>query len=122
VAGSRSTVERPTARAQPEGAAGVQGEGGRVATVTCDPGEEELFPAEHPFIRLEPAALPDDTPHICATDGTPLFKGSIGHSLLHAYTHPSTPRHHTRPDHAPPGFVHNRGDSYVPFITTYNSV
>jgi hypothetical protein len=27
-----------------------------------------------------------------------------------------------RPDHAPPGFVHNRGENYVPFITTYNAV
>jgi hypothetical protein len=122
VAGSCSTVEGPAARARPEGAADAQGEGGRVAAVTRDPGEEELFPAEHPFIRLEPAMLPDNTPHICATDGTPLFKGSVSHSLLHAYSHPSAPCCHTQPDHAPPGFVHNRGDSYVPFITTYNGV
>jgi hypothetical protein len=66
--------------------------------------------------------LPDDMPHICATDGTPLFKGNIGNALLHAYTHPSTPRRHARPDHSPPGFIQNRGNNYIPFITTYNGV
>jgi hypothetical protein len=81
-----------------------------------------LFPAEHPFIRLEPATLPDDTPHICATDGTPLFKGNVGNTLLHAYTHPSAPCRHVRPNQSPPGFIQNRGNNYVPFITTYNGV
>jgi hypothetical protein len=28
----------------------------------------------------------------------------------------------TRPDQPPPGFVHNRGDQYVPFVTTHNNV
>jgi hypothetical protein len=81
-----------------------------------------LFPAEHPFIRLEPAMLPNDTPHICATDGTPLFKGNISNALLHAYAHPSAPRRQARPDQSLPGFVQNRGNNYVPFITTYNGV
>jgi hypothetical protein len=93
-----------------------------VAAVTRDSGEDELFPAEHPFIRLEPATLPDDTPHVCAINGTLLFKGNISHTLLHAYSHPSTPHHRTRPNHALPGFVHNRGNNYIPFVTTYNSV
>jgi hypothetical protein len=122
VAGGSSAVEGPATRTRPGSTASMQAAGGRVVAVTRDPGEDELFPAEHPFIRLEPATLPDDVPHICATDGTPLFKGSVGHALLHAYSHPSTPCHHARPDHALPGFVHNRGDNYVPFVTTYNGV
>jgi hypothetical protein len=61
-------------------------------------------------------------PHICATDGTLLFKGNVSHVLLHAYSHPSAPRRQARPDQVLPGFVHNHGDSYVPFITTYNGV
>jgi hypothetical protein len=66
--------------------------------------------------------LPNDTPHICATDSTPLFKGNVSNALLHAYAHPSAPRCQARPNQSPPGFVQNRGDNYVPFITTYNSV
>jgi hypothetical protein len=109
--------------AHPGSATDTQEAGGRVAAVARDTNEEELFPAEHPFIRLEPATLTDDTPHVCATDGTPLFKGNVSHALLHAYLHPSALRRQARPDQPPPpGFVHNRGDSYVPFITTHNSV
>jgi hypothetical protein len=66
--------------------------------------------------------LPDNTPHICATDSTPLFKGNVSNALLHAYTHPSTPHCHVQPNQSPPGFVQNRGNNYVPFITTYNGV
>jgi hypothetical protein len=115
-------VEGSVTRTHPGSAADAQEVGGHVAAVTRDPGEDELFPAEHPFIRLEPATLPDDTPHLCATDGTPLFKGSVSHVLLHAYSHPATLCRQARPDHAPPSFVHNRSDNYVPFITTYNNV
>jgi hypothetical protein len=122
VAGGRPTVEGPAARVCPGGAANAQAESSRVAAVARSPSEEELYPAEHPFIQLEPATLPDDTPHICATDGTPLFKGNVGHALLHAYSHPAAPRRRVRPDHAPPGFAHNRGDQYIPFITTHDGV
>jgi hypothetical protein len=94
----------------------------RVAAIARDPGKEELFPAEHPFIRLEPATLPNDTPHICATDGTPLFKGNVSNALLHTYAHPSALRRQARPDQSLPGFVQNRGNNYVPFITTYNGI
>jgi hypothetical protein len=122
VAGGSAEVERSATRTSPGSAADTQEAGDRVAAIACDPGEEELFPAEHPFIRLEPATRSDDTLHICTTDGTPLFKGNVSHALLHAYAHPSAPRCQTRPDRPPPGFVHNHGNSYVPFITTYNGV
>jgi hypothetical protein len=122
VARSGSAVEGSATHTRPGSTASTQAASSRVAAVTRNPGEGELFPAEHPFIRLEPTMLPDDTPHICATDGTLLFKGNVSHALLHAYAHPSTPCRHARPDHSPPGFVHNHGDNYVPFITTYNGV
>jgi hypothetical protein len=122
VAGGRPVVEESAARAHPGSTGDTQEEGGRVATVIGDPSEEDLFPAEHPFIRLEPATQPDDTPHLCATDGTPLYKGNISNALLHAYAHPAAPRRRTRPDQPLPGFVHNRGDQYVPFVTTHNNV
>jgi hypothetical protein len=32
------------------------------------------------------------------------------------------PRHRARPDQPLPSFVHNRGDQYVPFVTTHNNV
>jgi hypothetical protein len=115
-------VEGPAARACPGGAANAQAESSRVVAVARNPSEEELYPAEHPFIRLEPVTLPDDTPHICATDGTPLFKGNVGHALLHAYSHPAALRRRTQPNHTPPGFVHNRGNQYVPFVTTHDGV
>jgi hypothetical protein len=122
VAGGSAEVERSATRACPGSTADTQEVGDRVAAVARDPGKEELFPAEHPFIRLEPATFLDDTPHVCATDSTLLFKGNVSHMLLHAYAHPSTPRRQAQPNQPPPGFVHNRGDSYVPFITTYNGV
>jgi hypothetical protein len=122
VAGGGSTVEGPAIGTRPGSTASMQATGDRVATVACDPGEEELFPAEHPFIRLEPATLPNDTPHICATDSTPLFKGNVSNALLHAYAHPSAPRRQARPNQSLPGFVQNQGNNYVPFITTYNGV
>jgi hypothetical protein len=122
VAGGRPVMEEATARARPGSTGNAQEEGGRVAAVTGDPSEEDLFPAEHPFIRLEPAARPDDTPHLCATDGTPLYKGNVSNALLHAYAHPAAPRRRARPDQPLPGFVHNRGDQYVPFVTTHNNV
>jgi hypothetical protein len=115
-------VEGPATHARPGSTASTQTTGDRVAAIARDPGEEELFPAEHPFIRLEPAMLPNDTPHICATDGTPLFKGNVSNALLHAYAHPSALRRQACPDQSPPGFVQNRGNNYVPFITTYNGV
>jgi hypothetical protein len=51
-----------------------------------------------------------------------LYKGNVGNALLHAYAHPSAPRRCVQPDQPLPGFVHNRGDQYVPFITTHNNV
>jgi hypothetical protein len=122
MAGGSPVMEEAATRARPGSTGGAQEEGGRVAAVTSDPSEEDLFPAEHPFIRLEPAVRPDDTPHLCATDGTPLYKGNVSNALLHAYAHPAAPRRRARPDQPPPGFVHNRGDQYVPFVTTHNNV
>jgi hypothetical protein len=122
VAGSCPVVEESAARARPGSTGNAQEEGGRIAKVTGDPSEEDLFPAEHPFIRLEPVTQPDDTPHLCATDGTPLYKGNVSNALLHAYKHPATPHRHAQPDQPLPGFVYNRGDQYVPFITMHNNV
>jgi hypothetical protein len=122
VAGGCPVVEESAAQARPGSTGDAQEEGGRVVTVTSDPSEEDLFPAEHPFIRLEPATRPDDTPHLCAMDGTPLYKGNISNALLHAYTHPAALCRRARPDQPLPSFVHNRGDQYVPFITTHNNV
>jgi hypothetical protein len=122
VAGGCPVVKAPTARARPGSIGNAEEEGGRVATVTSNLSEEDLFPAEHPFIRLEPATRPDDTPHLCATDGTPLYKGNVSNTLLHAYKYPAAPCRHTRPDQPLPGFVHNRGDQYIPFVTTHNNV
>jgi hypothetical protein len=122
VAGSRPVVKESAARARPGSTGNAQEESGRVAAVTSDPSEEDLFPAEHPFIRLEPATRPDDTPHLCTTDGTPLYKGNIGNALLHAYAHPAALHCRAQPDQPLPGFVHNRGNQYVPFVTTHNNI
>jgi hypothetical protein len=122
VAGGSSTVEGPATGTRSGSAASAQATGDRVATVARNPSAEELFPAEHPFIRLEPVTCPDDTPHICATNGTLLFKGNVSNALLHAYTHPSALRRQACPDQSPPGFVQNRSNNYIPFITTYNGV
>jgi hypothetical protein len=51
-----------------------------------------------------------------------VYKGNVSNALLHAYAHPAAPRCRTRPDQPPPGFVHNRGNQYVPFVTTHNNV
>jgi hypothetical protein len=51
-----------------------------------------------------------------------LYKGNVSNALLHAYAHPAAPRRRVRPDQPPPGFVHNRGDQYVPFVTTHNKL
>jgi hypothetical protein len=50
VAGGRPMVEGPAARACPGGAANAQAESSRVAAVARGTNEEELYPAEHPFI------------------------------------------------------------------------
>jgi hypothetical protein len=122
VAGGRPVVEESADRARPGSTGSAQEEGGRVAAVTSNTSNDDLFPAEHPFIRLEPATQPNDTPHLCTTDGTPLYKGNVSSTLLHAYVHPAMPRRRARPDQPPPGFVHNRGNQYVPFVTTHNNV
>jgi hypothetical protein len=51
-----------------------------------------------------------------------LYKGNVSNVLLHAYAHPAALRHRVRPDQPPPGFVHNRGNEYVPFVTTHDNV
>jgi hypothetical protein len=43
-------MEEATARVRPGSTDNAQEEGGRVAAVAGDPSEEDLFPAEHPFI------------------------------------------------------------------------
>jgi hypothetical protein len=76
----------------------------RMTAIVRHLNKEALFPAEHPLIRLGSVTLPDDMLYVRAMDGTPLFKNN------------------TRSDQPPPGFVQNRGNSYVPFITTYKGV
>jgi hypothetical protein len=69
VARGSSAVEGPATRMR----SGMQTED-RTAAVVCHLNREELFPAEHPLIRLGSATLPDDTPYVHAMDSTPLFK------------------------------------------------
>jgi len=65
--------------------------------------EEDLYPAEHIFVRmLKDSDDPNETPYTATTSGYPLYKGSYGVSL-------SSVRQ------APPGFHHNRGDQYIPY-------
>jgi hypothetical protein len=99
VPGRSSAVEEPATRMR----SSMQ-EDDRAAAVACHLNREALFPAEHPLIRHGSATLPDDTPYVRAIDGTPIFKDNA------------------RSDQPPPGFVPNRGSSYVPFITTYKGV
>ncbi len=38
---------------------------------------EDLYPAEHPFIRvLKDSDNPEETPYAATTEGFPLYKGS----------------------------------------------
>jgi hypothetical protein len=99
VARGGSAVEEPATRM----CSSMQEED-RTAAIVCHLNREGLFPAKHPLIRLGSATLPDDTPYVRAIDGTPLFKDN------------------TRSDQPLPGFVRNRGNDYVPFITTYKGV
>jgi hypothetical protein len=99
VARGRSAVEGPATRMR----SSMQTED-RTAAVARHLNREELFPAKHPLIRLGSATLPDDTLYVRAMDGTPVF------------------RDNTQSGQPPPGFVQNRGNDYVPFITTYNGV
>ncbi len=65
--------------------------------------EEDLYPAEHIFIRmLKDSDDPNETPYTATTSGFPLYKGSYGVS--------SSSR-----GQAPLGFVHNCGDQYIPY-------
>jgi hypothetical protein len=53
VAGGSPMMEGSATRASAGSAASAQATGSRVAAVACNPSKEELFPAEHPFIRLD---------------------------------------------------------------------
>ncbi|SRR6266702_1181891 len=65
--------------------------------------EEELYPAEHIFIRmLKDSDNPNKTPYTTTTNGYPLYKGSYGISS-------SSVRQ------APLGFYHNQGDKYISY-------
>src|SRR6266702_112604 len=61
---------------------------------------EDLYPAEHPFIRnLKDSDDAEETPYAATTDGFPLYKGSYV-------------MHHNM---APPGFQRNDGDHFIAF-------
>ncbi len=75
---------------------------------TCGPwscttsgiGEEDLYPAEHPFIRvLKDSNNPEETPYAATTTGFPLYKGS----------------YHTLRNTVLPGFKRNDGDHFILF-------
>jgi hypothetical protein len=53
VAGGRSVMEESAARARPGSTGDAQEEGGRVAAVTGDPSEEDLFPDGTPIVDLQ---------------------------------------------------------------------
>ncbi len=77
----------------------TKGPWSRTTSVT----EEDLFPAEHIFVKmLKDTDDPNETPYTTTTSGFPLYKGSYGVS--------SSLR-----GQAPPGFVHNHGDQYIPY-------
>jgi hypothetical protein len=99
VTGGSSAVEEPATRM----CSSMQEED-RTAAIVRHLNREELFPAKHPLIRHGSATLPDDTPYVRAMDGTLLFKAT-----------------HDRTNHRPVSF-RNRGNDYVPFITTYKGV
>ena len=62
--------------------------------------EEELYPAEHPFIcTIKDSHDQDETPYTATTDGFPLYKGS----------------YHTAKGVVPVGFQWNDGDHFVSF-------
>ena len=125
MAGGSSQVARAATTARSGSTSGAAAESGRVqenAGRARSSDTDDLFPAEHPFIRLEHGCGPDDTPHVCSTDGTPLFKGNIHSALLHASQPPSAPRRRTHPDQPPYGFIRNIGSHYIPFVTTHDDV
>ncbi len=65
--------------------------------------EEDLYPAEHIFVRtLKDTDDPNETPYTATTSGYPLYKGSYSISS-------------SSKGQVPPGFVHNRGDQYIPY-------
>ncbi len=75
---------------------------------TCSPwsrttscmSEGDLYPAEHPFIRiLKDSDDPEETPYAATTTGFPLYKGS----------------YHTHRNSIPLGFQRNNGDHFISF-------
>ena len=65
--------------------------------------EEDLYPAEHPFIcTLKDTNDPNETPYVATTAGFPLYKGS----------------YQVRRGKVPPGFVPNMGDHFISFPIT----
>jgi len=65
--------------------------------------EEDLYPVEHIFVRtLKDTDNPNETPYTATTSSYPLYKGSYGISSSHV-------------GQAPPGFVHNCRDQYIPY-------
>jgi len=62
--------------------------------------EEDLYPAEHQFLRvLKDSDDPNKTPYVATTTGFPLYKGS----------------YHTHHNTVPLGFQQNDGDHFISF-------
>ncbi|SRR6266702_1687435 len=65
--------------------------------------DEDLYPAEHLFVRmLKDTDDPNETPYTATTSGYPLYKRSYGISS-------------STKGQAPLGFIHNRRDQYIPY-------
>ena len=63
--------------------------------------EEDLYPAEHLFVRtLKDSDDPNETPYTATTTAYPLYKGSYGVSMSNM-------------GQPPPGFYHNCGDQFI---------
>jgi len=62
--------------------------------------EEDLYPAEHPFIcTLQDSDNPNETPYVATMTGFPLYKGS----------------YQVKRNEVPVGFKPNQGDNYISF-------
>ncbi len=88
--GSTAPVSTPTMR-------------GLWSRTTSYRSEDDLYPAEHPFIRtLKDSDNPNETPYTATTTGFPLYKGS----------------YRIKRNEVPLGFKPNSGDHFISFPIT----